>query len=505
MVIAIDEFPSSGWPPGLTTRVDEYPGAIFSATKLSKDHTKLGAFSAYEESVPAGFKSNYIYEPNDDDMNTNIPRGPCSVQPDFWEFDYAHGLVVRHHNQPRKMFFTPHDVNDGPHPSQLRDDRVTIVHGSGEVFKDSWKTAATTAGELAAWTGMTCFFLTGVEVSKVKIPSSRSIGVLIKHAECQTSHWVHPSSLSFIGKKKILQFDLNAKNPIFEHAPSNKQEVFAIPFQQFGSAVVERRQRSRRDAREDTMAKSRQQDDDHVVHRDEVDRVQHGRSRDEASRSGTHGLCGEHDQVGDARIDDTRNRATLNDSSSGSDSEGPVPGVSRGHQDMSAQLGACSTPGQQAWQVSGMPELWPHQEGLSNGLRPADHQGDSGGLRHQSRHSKRARRQDHANQSRFQGLFGQLGRLLLTLIAVSFGGIEQQQAFEGNYDISQSSTSAWISQAGAGRLGECGHHLGRGDALAEPIPLRPGWRKRVQHCARRGCLASKTARDAVSIFLTFNN
>jgi hypothetical protein len=67
--------------PSLTTNVDEYPGSIFAATKLSKDTTKLGAFHAYEESVRAGFKSNCNYEPNDEVMNTNIPRTlQCSTK-----------------------------------------------------------------------------------------------------------------------------------------------------------------------------------------------------------------------------------------------------------------------------------------------------------------------------------------------------------------------------------------------------------------------------------------
>ena len=31
LVIAIDEYPEDGWPPGLTTTVDQYPGAVFVA------------------------------------------------------------------------------------------------------------------------------------------------------------------------------------------------------------------------------------------------------------------------------------------------------------------------------------------------------------------------------------------------------------------------------------------------------------------------------------------
>lgn len=50
--------------------------------------------------------------------------------------------------------------------------------------------------------------------------------------------------------------------------------------------------------------------------------------------------------------------------------------------------------------------------------------------------AKNRRRQDHARQLRFQGLFGQLGRLLLTLVAVSFGSIDRQ-TFQENYAARQ--------------------------------------------------------------------
>jgi hypothetical protein len=53
------------------------------------------------------------------------------------------------------MLFKPQDVNDGPHPNQIRDDRITVMHSSDEIFRESRKAAAT-AGDLVAWSGVTC-------------------------------------------------------------------------------------------------------------------------------------------------------------------------------------------------------------------------------------------------------------------------------------------------------------------------------------------------------------
>ena len=91
LVIAVDEYPAAGWPPGLTTRVDRYPGAIFTVYKgtdtdtpkpLHSQPTKDGA--ARVENFAYVPSPNYVYEPNDDDMNVNkLPRGPCFVFADF--------------------------------------------------------------------------------------------------------------------------------------------------------------------------------------------------------------------------------------------------------------------------------------------------------------------------------------------------------------------------------------------------------------------------------------
>lgn len=141
--------------PSLTTNVDEYPGAIFSATKLSKDTAKLGALSAYEESGPAGFNSNCNYEPNDEVMSTNIPRTlQCSTR------FFGVGLCTLYCTFGIKINLRACCLNHG---MSMMDPILTkfvmIVSLSCTVRKKY---------SVATWL----------------------LGVM--HGECHTSHWVHP-------------------------------------------------------------------------------------------------------------------------------------------------------------------------------------------------------------------------------------------------------------------------------------------------------------------------
>ncbi|CAK9009213.1 Fucoxanthin-chlorophyll a-c binding protein F, partial [Durusdinium trenchii] len=110
LVIAVDEYPAAGWPPGLTTRVDRYPGAIFTVYKgtdtdtpkpLHSQPTKDGA--ARVENFAYVPSPNYVYEPNDDDMNVN---------------------------KPRQRPFTLDETPDSPDPQSLGTAKVTIIAGA---------------------------------------------------------------------------------------------------------------------------------------------------------------------------------------------------------------------------------------------------------------------------------------------------------------------------------------------------------------------------------------
>ena len=253
LTVAIDEFPVGGWPPGLETRIDHYPGAVFVTAKTALDDKgkdPIVASSAYEKcDKQITGCPNYMYEPNDDNMNTNIPRGPCSVQPDFWEFDYVHGIIVRHHRRPRKELFDLATCPDGPLCEQLMSDRITVVNGLDKPLCDTWLRHASSKSSLkSSWTGCTYFFLLGTDLKKIKAPTSQCIGVEMVSSADGKTYTVHPSSLTLLQNKKILQFDLGGKAPIFEHVGTKKQVTFNVPPQQFGSKIVQSRKSTSRDA-----------------------------------------------------------------------------------------------------------------------------------------------------------------------------------------------------------------------------------------------------------------
>ena len=147
---------------------------------------------------------------------------------------------------------------------------------------------------------------------------------------------------------------------------------------------MERRERSRKDA------------PDHMAMNRKVDCVQHGSPRDETSISDTHGLRGEHDHARELRNTYGKFLECLNG----------------GHSKKSRR-----------------PSRWitcfrsPKRRYKSSTASITAFETCHG-------------RQDHARQSRFQGLFGQLGRLLFTLVAVSFGSIDRQ-TFQENYAARQ--------------------------------------------------------------------
>lgn len=132
-MIAIDDYPKGGWPPGLTTILDEYPGGVFTATRQTGDDAidpvqtdGKKSMCAVAASTSLNFIPNFIYEPNHDNMNNCFLKGPCSVHSDYWEYDVQRGVVLRYHRRPRDHLFHPLEVGDGPDPKSLQGYRVTI-------------------------------------------------------------------------------------------------------------------------------------------------------------------------------------------------------------------------------------------------------------------------------------------------------------------------------------------------------------------------------------------
>lgn len=150
LVIAIDEYPKNGWPPGLTTSLDLYPEAVFAAGRHrpcedgDQPDAKRAKKKERQSSTPSAstsktyFIPNFIYKPNLDTMNTDITKGPCSVPADYWEYDLKKGIVIRHHCRPRCSRFHPEEAHDRPDTSDWMSHRVTCVAGTSPVL-DDWR------------------------------------------------------------------------------------------------------------------------------------------------------------------------------------------------------------------------------------------------------------------------------------------------------------------------------------------------------------------------------
>ena len=363
-MVAIDEFPKGGWPSGLVSTSVTCEGALF---KLSDEicppsHRETYSSSRFDVVRQQVKKApNYHYEPNQDEFNLDLPRGPCVVPSDYWEFKFEKGIYIRHHCRPRRHLFTPEeDAASGPELNILSDERVTNIFGLLEPLQDVWKLN----GELNEqalphpWVGQTIFYVHGKppKLDDLEIHPHDGLEVVFPDG---ISHVVAVKSLTSLqGHKKIQHFDMAAKPELFEHAPSRRQKNFSIPAQQFGSRAVADRALQRRQHRLQGGQELHGQDaavmgkDGHgngppLVAGGKMDKPQQGHPGVQAPVSGLGELHGSPDAAlfGNAGHDPANN-----DQSSGSDFEGADADIPAGHSKLpsrsgsSTKVGECARP-----------------------------------------------------------------------------------------------------------------------------------------------------------------
>ena len=320
LVVAIDEFPNSGWPHQAPFALEEYPGAVFAVVEKKERNRS----SCAVDSSP-----DYIYEPNHDSMNQDLSNSPVRVPPDFWEYTY-HGMVIRHHCRPRNSLFDPVEAHDRPDTQVFRGERITIRAG-GEHEVDMWQSSSSSSptSHDAKWTGMTCFLLKDADVKNMKLPPVPQFGVEVVFPD-GSHRFVHPSSLTTSQHdKRINTFDIGGDNHMFEHAASTKQTRFVIPQGQFGSKLVQGNTDDEKVIHcEDKMQPNRDvaAHRPQVVHFDEddaaVDPQQQDDQGDEAPFTGSGGLRRGYDgqKPGRSRRDDTSgDPASINHQRQGAD------------------------------------------------------------------------------------------------------------------------------------------------------------------------------------------
>ena len=534
MVICIEDYPCTGWPPGLSTTLDQYPGAIFNVSNdtnfLRPEQQQKGVMQSDKMDLNMSqivMDHNYVYEPNDDVLNPGVhSRGPCTLPNDYWEYMTTCGAVVRHHRRPRRHLFDPEELDSGPGTQNLQPTRLTIVAGSKprEYIWDTWPTPpdALCPPSLECWVGKTYFFLQGFDPHKIKIPVPTA-GTAVKFDDGAELH-VAPNSLKPRHNKKILQFDFNSRPPIFEHESTIHKDSFRIPEGQFGSRLQAPSIRSLPHA-SSSIDKAIQQEgqaqpggmlgavgtpcheDGHAVeHAHEASHHQYHGPRVQAQGTSIDGLHGGHDRSGTvppAPID----FATFDDGSSGPDGQGDqgtLPGES---QAMPTRRGGSTSDRECTRTFQGVHSVRTGDEGPAGQLHDPDHPRGSHRLWHHTRGEGSTRRKSASTSTRsaagHNGALHQLGRVLLALIATAFcytdpaaqqvRGPSFETLFED--DIFGPGRIPPAERLG---LGVCGDGDGRLDPLPDPAPLRPGTKKRLKHSARRALQNSRTARELVA-------
>ena len=418
-------------------------------------------------------------------------------------------------------------MDSGPGTQTLQPARLTIVAGSlpKDYIWDTWPTPSDVpcpAG-LRCWVGVTCFFLNGVDLNKIDIPTvPKGVKVLMNDG---SSVFVAPSSVKPRQNKKILQFDYTSAPPIFEHASAVQKEAFRIPEGQFGSSSNARPIRSPTHAIDEafqdqtqqrgmpaSMGPSRHQDGHVVEPYGKKPLRESPHPGVQAPCTGADGLHGGN-HAGGERCDAACDFAAFDDQSSWSDSQGQgqldaLPGEG---EDVPARRGVGKTDRQRPRSFSRMSSMRACEKGADGELPGSDHRRGSDRLRHHPRSSRSTRRKSTAvcpgSAERSRGMLSQLGRMLLALIATAFCTADPSSQHLGEPDFGNFFTeeefSKGFSNAAPGqfRMGERGHGHGPGWLEGGPphrSPIKPGLRKRLKHSARRALQTSQTARELVA-------
>ncbi|CAE7888738.1 RE1 [Symbiodinium microadriaticum] len=123
---------------------------------------------------------------------------------DWWEFRESAGVLIRHHEVPRKVLFRPTSANGCPlHTAKLDDTRITevkYVGGGVETEISDWHGPKSGARPLRSeWTGTTRFRISPAEVPEDEAALQHDeeqweklVGDLVQPVELETIYMVYP-------------------------------------------------------------------------------------------------------------------------------------------------------------------------------------------------------------------------------------------------------------------------------------------------------------------------
>ena len=514
LVVAVDDFPVSGWPQGKVATRDDYSGVLWFTEK---------AYTA-ETHAAADFTPTHIYNPEDDifcheDCGELIP---CSINGDIWEYNMDTPLLyLRRHFRPRTTRFHPQEVVDGPEPRELQPLRITFKDGFGEPFFDVWDEHV----EEDPWTGFTVFVghdcNPSTRLDVLPCPR-RDPGVDIKTMK----GWlhVHPKSLKQHGSKRLARsMDPNVKPP---ELPLNRHDQVFRPSKLefagdtvFGPSLQGRDHERRSPARPKSMAlgSARAPDDEALVGDGALHHGQQGDSGVQVPSSCTHGLYGGDDAArGSAGRGSATCASTGVDFGKGSDAPCTTPPVPDGAEQVPPSGGAWSSIWQQVWKIPGVHQLWKRVE--RPGLSSPDHGAHGHDLQDLPRTAGQTRRSGE-ERSYNTNFFYKILCLLIFLTTNVYGGGLWHQGDNDIYHLENiQGQGQGESRARAptgeqlGRRGDGGDFRRRGAEGADHMngnvvedddqpsgrqKLKPGQKKRMQNLAREALANSKLHRRLV--------
>ena len=166
----------------------------------------------YEPSIPGDFEEEVAVEQTkvdldeiDEMLGLRVARGPeAATKEDWWEFRESAGILIRHHELPRKNLFRPTAANGCPvHTARLEDTRITDVKymgGGVETETSDWCGPKSGSRALdGRWTGESRFRISTAEVPEDEEVLQRDeqqweklIGDLTQPIEMETIYMVYP-------------------------------------------------------------------------------------------------------------------------------------------------------------------------------------------------------------------------------------------------------------------------------------------------------------------------
>ena len=513
LVVAVNDFPVTGWPQDRQASQDAYAGVLWATGK------------AY---MQPNFAATHVYSPEDDPFcdGSLQERTPCIVASDKWEYLLDHPQVyIRHHHRPRTSRFHPEEVVDGPQPDELQSVRVTIKHGYQNELIDVWDAPQRLLHE-EPWTGYTVLFGKdcdpGLDVGPL-LPAWQPQGVDVVFENAETRR-VHPASVKTSVQKRILKsFDKSVKSP---DLPIDRQAVrFNVPAEEFGSSLRSRARTAAPDAKAfesqrrlcvAAMEPPAAQGDDLP----QGDRLQPGfNSHDEPVETpltSFGGLWGSPDlprpddrgvESGGLATDHAPSDHSEQELRTAMEPELPLPA-----EGLPSPGGAWKTLWQRPWEVLGVHKLW---NGLAwTGLQGADCPDPGHRLPGPRGNKGQARRQgvegrDCTPRGSQRSLLQQVLWVIVFLTTYLYGsslwssGL-QAAGEEGHDKGHQGGEGQWSeahsrSRPSSGlnsdpqRRGSGRHHVDLQRTLSSPGPskLKPGQQKRMKHMAREALAASK--------------